>query len=266
MFRQFIRQFALIVVIAGASLSTLNASAQRGTNAPSTQVDHALRARKIFVEAKGRYHSDTNNVEAAWQYARACFDLGEFAATSSDRAEVAEIGIAVARQLVARHPNSAEGHYYLAMNMGQLARTKSLGALRLVDLMEAEFNTVRRLNEKFDYAGSWRNLGQLYLEAPAFGSIGSRSKARQHLRKAVELAPDYPENRLLLAEAYLRWGDETAAAREFRILASGWEQAKSRFKGEHWAMSWIDWQKRFTSLKQKLGDAVSKLETPKADQ
>jgi tetratricopeptide (TPR) repeat protein len=242
----------LLVVCLGIS----SASAQSSTN--SRPVDFALRAKEHFLAAQRRYHAETNSPEAAWQYARACFDLGEFAARNSDRAEVAETGISVARKLATSHPSLAEAHYYLAMNMGQLARTKSLGALKLVDLMETEFNRARIINEKFDYAGPDRNLGLLYLEAPAFGSIGSRSKAKLHLKRAIYIAPDYPENRLILIEAYLRWGDETEALREFKALSDQWAKAQETFSGEPWTVSWRDWQRRFRALQLKLDPLLHK--------
>ena len=65
--------------------------------------------------------------------------------------------------------------------------------------MEADFTRARELDERYDWAGPDRNLGLLYRDAPAIGSVGSRSKARRHLKRAVELAPQYPENRLNLA-------------------------------------------------------------------
>ncbi|MBC8097372.1 MAG: hypothetical protein H7Y43_16325 [Akkermansiaceae bacterium] len=237
------------------ALHSVLAADQFRTNEPMRQIDFAVRAKKIFLNARVRFQSETNHPEAAWQFARACFDLGEFAPNDSDRAEVAEMGIAVAKPLVTRQPRLAEAHYYLAMNLGQLARTKSLGALRLVDQMETEFLAAAKLNEKLDHAGPDRNLGTLYLEAPSFGSIGSRSKARQHLRRAVQIAPDYPENRLILTEAYSRWNEQTLAAREFKLLTEGWDLARQKFTGEEWGSNWIDWEKRFQKLKTKFGDA-----------
>jgi tetratricopeptide (TPR) repeat protein len=233
------------------------------TNQLSVPIDFKERARKNFYAARIRYHSETNSIEAAWQFARACFDLGEFATSNPERAEVAQTGIAAARQSVARQPASAPAHYYLAMNIGQLARTKSLGALRLVDEMETEFSKARVLDEHLDFAGPDRNLGLLYLEAPSFGSIGSRTKARQHLRRAVELEPDYPENRLHLIEAYLRWGDRIGAVREFKALESSWPQAHQKYSGDNWASSWVDWEKGYKKLKEKIGEVSKQLESPR---
>ena len=132
---------------------------------------------------------------------------------SSERARVAQEGIAACEQVLARHPRSAQAHYYLAMDLGQLARTKSLGALRLLGRMETEYLAARNLDENYDNAGADRGLGLLYSEAPSF-SVGSRSKAKVHPQNAVKLAPDYPENRLNLLEAYLKWGDRTAPNRK----------------------------------------------------
>src|SRR5439155_8654955 len=166
--------------------------------------DPAVRAEQTFQQAEARFQSEPRNTEAAWQFARASFDLAEFATNSTQRAELAEQGIAACKQLLARGPASAAGHYYLGMNLGQLAQTRGIGALKLVTEMEREFSAARDRDESFDYAGPDRSLGLLYRDAPTLVSIGSRSRATKHLERAVELAPDYPENRLNLIEACLK--------------------------------------------------------------
>ena len=151
------------------------------------------RAAAAFQAAQRQYVADTNNTQAAWQFGRAAFDFGEFATNNAHRAELAEQGIAVTRPITFREPSSAEAHYYLAMNLGQLARTKNLGALPLVGEMETLFKRVRELAPHFDQAGPDRNLGLLYRDAPGWpASIGSSTKAREHLLRAAQLAPDFP--------------------------------------------------------------------------
>ena len=253
----------LIAFMISAAPITAAAATPAGTDSAPAKLTPAARAKQVFLEYRSRYQANPTNAEMAWQFARACFDLGEFAKNDAERAEVAETGIEVAKHLVKRQPNLAEAHYYLGMNLGQLARTKSIGALRLVDQMEVEFQASRRLKEKFDFAGSDRNLGMLYLEAPTIGSIGSRAKARHHLRRAVELEPDFPENRLVLAEAYARWGDTAAAVREFKALSDRWNEYRRKYAADdRWAVSWTDWNKRFQALKSKLAEAGHKLQAP----
>ncbi len=212
----------------------------------------AQRAEKHFQEARKKFQANTNDVEAAWQFGRACFDWADFAKNDDQRESIAVEGIAACRQVIARDPKSAPGHYYLAMNLGQLAQTKTLGALRIVDEMEREFKTVRDLDAKFDYAGPDRNLGLLYFEAPGWpASVGSKARARQHLQRAVQLAPGYPENHLCLLEAYLKWGDKTNLVRELKITEELLPQARKEFTGEAWAQSWLDWDKRWKRIREK---------------
>src|SRR5437867_4312483 len=122
----------------------------------------AQRAERNYREAREKFQSATNDAEAAWQFGRACFDWADFAREDDRREFIAKEGIAACRHLMARDPKSAPGHYYLAMDLGQLAQTKTLGALRIVQEMEREFKSARDLEARFDYAGPDRNLGLLY--------------------------------------------------------------------------------------------------------
>ena len=223
-----------------------------GVGRAAAGADPAAAARNAFGLAEAAYKSSPGTGSNAWQFARACFDLAEFASKSSERADLAQQGIKAAQQAVAQDSKSAPPHYYLGMDLGQLARTKSLGALRLVNQMEREFKQARELDEHFDYAGSDRNLGLLYRDAPSITSVGSRSKARQHLERAVELAPNYPENRLCLMEAYMKWGERAEAQKQLQSLQELWPGAQKTLTGEVWASSWTDWDQRLKQARAKL--------------
>jgi hypothetical protein len=221
-------------------------------SAAGTTNDPVADAKSAFNQALVRYQKYPNDDKAAWEFSRAAFDWGEFASNRTQRAEIAEQGIAASETLIARQSNSAVGHYYLGMNLGQLARTKTLGALKLVNRMEHEFELARDLDENLDYAGPDRCLGLLYFEAPVVGSVGSRSKAKKHLQRAAELAGGYPENRLNLIEAYLKWKDIKDARRELELLEAKWAESRSRFSGAVWNSNWADWENRLRSARQKM--------------
>jgi hypothetical protein len=228
------------------------------------ETNSAARAQRLFLEARSRHEAEPGRTEFAWQFARACFDRAEFATNKTERAAIAEQGIAACRLAVVREPKSAPAHYYLAMDLGQLAQTRTLGALKIVPEMEREFAAARQLDEQFDYAGPDRNLGLLYSEAPGWPtSIGSRSKARQHLQRAAALAPDYPENRLNLIEALLKWSDRPAAQREMKSLEDSWPRARTNFTGEAWTTSWADWNARLKQARTKTGELAKPLESPR---
>jgi len=101
----------------------------------------------------------------------------------------------------------------------------------------------------------------LYRDAPALTSIGSRTKARQHLQRAVELAPHYPENRLILIETLIKWGDRKTAREELKLLEDGLSAAKSEFAGPAWAGSWTDWDARLDKVRKTL-EEPARLESP----
>ena len=215
------------------------------------------RAGAEFQKAQARFQADAANPTNAWQFARAAFDCAEFSTTDAERAALAEQGIAACRQLIARDPKSAAAHYYLAMNLGQLARTKFLGALKLVKEMEREFKRAAELDARLDYAGPERNLGLLYRDAPGWPtSIGNQRTARYYSEQAVKLAPDYPANPLNLIESYLQWDERDAAKRELRVLDALWPAAQTNLTGERWAPSWEDWSTRRNSLRQKISETT----------
>lgn len=210
-------------------------------------------ARAELQSAKARHLAEPKNLEAAWQFGRTCFELGEFATTKAQRAALAEEGIAACRLAVAGLSNGAPAHYYLGLNYGQLARTRGLSALKLVSQMRDEWELARGLDEQLDSAGPDRHLGLLYRDAPALGSIGSRKEARRHLLRAVELAGGYPENRLVLIESYVKWGERPAAQRELKALERIWPAARAKLTGPAWASRWADWESQLRAFKASLG-------------
>ena len=223
----------------------------------------AAYAQRSFLAAQARSRDAPGEATAAWKFARACFDLADFATNKTQRASLAEQGITACQQALARETNSAPAHYYLGMNLGQLAQTKGLAALKLVKQMQREFIRAHDLDERFDWAGPDRSLGLLYRDAPTLGSIGSRSKARAHLKRAVELAPQYPENRLNLIEAYLQWGEPKSAQRELPSLLQVWPGARTNLVGAAWAASWADWEARLKKLREKVEPPPKTLGAPR---
>ena len=189
--------------------------------------------------------------------------VADFARTAFDRCEVLAEGPVVeavsteaaeaCRTSLKGRPAEARLHYYLGLNLGQLARTRSLGALRLVRQMEKAWLTARTLDESFDFAGADRSLGLLYAECPRPPiGVGSREKARGHLARAVELAPDHPENRLYFAEQLVRWGDREAARNQLASLEKLLPDARRRLTGPDWEPAWVAWDARLATLRERL--------------
>ncbi len=214
------------------------------------------RMHDIFLTAQTRLKEHPDDPAAAWQFARACFDWADLAETKAQRVSIAEQGVAACRANLARESNSAPSHYYLGMNLGQIAQTKRLSALDLVAQMETEFVLVKTLDPKFDFAGPDRNLGLLYRDAPGWPlSIGNKAKARQHLDQCVTLAPEYPENWLNRIEAEVQWGENSRARDDLKSLDGIWSHARLQFTGLEWHSSWADWNQRRAKLATQAAES-----------
>ena len=235
-----------------------------GESSPAAKETAAARMERSYLEARAALLKSPDSLEAAWGFGRACFDWAEFASDHRQRAELAQEGIGACRQALERKWSLAPAHFYLGLNLGQLARTKSLGALKLVREMEDEFKTVLELDPTFDHAGPDRTLGLLYKDAPGWPtSIGSRSKARQHLLKAVELSSSFPENRLCLLEAYLEWGERKTAQAQLAATELVLADARKSFTGPAWEATWTDWDLRWAAIKARAKLDPRALESPK---
>jgi tetratricopeptide (TPR) repeat protein len=248
-----------------ATICFLFAFAAAGIAQSAANPVFAARAEKSFRQARIQFDSTTND-DAAWKFARACFDLADCATNDTQRATIARQGIAACQKLLARDTNSGPAHYYLAMNEGQLAQAEapSLASYRLVRQMEREFKAAADLDPSLDYAGPERGLGLLYRDAPGWPfSIGSRRKARDWLERAAKLAPDFPENRLTLAESHLRWNDPADARKQLDALAALWPSARTNFIGEAWEQSWADWSARRDAARKKLAEISAPARSPR---
>lgn len=241
----------LLSTLALATLAGVAISGFAADNNPADQDQLRAHAQQILDAAQQRHETEPTNSVAAWQMARACFELVGVLTDPKEMEKIINEGIAACRQSVALAPTSAAGHYYLAITVGKLADLKrNLAAYVMVKEVEREFHKARELDEHFCQAGPDRSLGRLYLEAPGWPlSVGSRSKARKHLERAAELAPDFPENRLLLAEAYWKWHDKKPLASELEALEKLWPAARTNLAGANWAADWSDWQTRFDQLR-----------------
>lgn len=210
------------------------------------------RYRALYQMAKTNWVSAPTNTAFAWQLARATFDLAEFSTNDTQRAQLAEEGIKAARSAIDRESGNAPAHYYLALNLGQLARTQLLGALRLVNEMEKHFKTAAELDPSLDHGGPDRNLGILYREAPGWpASIGSRSKARKHLEKAVQLHPDFPANQLELLQAHLDWKERRHAEKMLPRVRACMAGVEIEFVGQQWEWARSGWQQFWEELQMR---------------
>lgn len=211
------------------------------------------RALADYAHTRRRFLEATNDPVLAWTFARACFDCADRASNNVQRASFSQEGITAAERALTINPKLGPAWFYLGLNQGQLARTRKLTALGLLGDIENSWTKAIQFEAAFDFAGPHRSLGVLYRDAPGWPlSLGNRSKARRHLEKAAQIAPDYPENELCLLESYLEWGDKAAAKARLPAARKAMETSRTQLTGPAWEVSWHDWNHRLEVVKQKL--------------
>lgn len=215
--------------------------------------DDAVSGAESYDRARALHREAPDDAGRAWRYARACFDRAETLSSKPVKVTLAKEGIEACRSILKSSPAQAPCHYYLALNLGILAQAQPWKALGWVREMERHLQDCRVLDPGFDHAGADRSLGMLYEECPPPPlGVGNRAKARSHLSKAVELAPGYPENRLLWIEFLVNHGETQAAIGELDKLEPLLTDARARFSGEPWAAAWKQWESRLRALKTQL--------------
>ena len=206
-----------------------------------------------YRQARSAWTNAPTQATNVWRFAQASFDWAELATNHSHRAAIATEAIHACQQTLAHSPESAPVLYYLGLNLGELAQTRGLSALKLVREMETRWSAARTLDPGFDHAGPDRCLGLLYLDAPGWPvSLGNPTKARAHLEAAVERSGDFPENLLCLAEAELRWKHAAAARKLLERVDRIWEDARKRWVGGEFEASWKDWNHRRDKLRASM--------------
>jgi tetratricopeptide (TPR) repeat protein len=189
-------------------------------------------AARLLEQAARTLHDD---YDAQWQAAQALAFLAENELRPQIRRVSAQHGIVFARRARELRPESVEGLYWYALNVGLLADVDRTYGLDAVNEMAAALKRAIEFDERYDLAGPLRVMGILYLRTPLPpASIGSTRKGLRLLQRAVELFPEYPENYLYLAEALRDSGrvDESQEAIRKVLESKPWPDRQ--FESEVW--------------------------------
>jgi hypothetical protein len=174
--------------------------------------------------------------DALWRAARACAWVAEEVTDKKTRDQFAYHGVQYAKAATALEPRRVEGHYYLGINTGLSATTKTISAYTMVPQIRDEAKAAQKADAGFDHAGPLRLLGGVYSKAPGWpASIGDNDEGLKYLSQAVKAAPDYPENHLLYGDALAREDDKlNEAAHEYKQVLDAPEVPEYKHRLERW--------------------------------
>jgi tetratricopeptide (TPR) repeat protein len=167
--------------------------------------------------------SPGNGYAALWRGARACYWLAENSPVKSEREEYAIKGIAMGKEAIKKASNLVESHYYLALCYAAVADIRRQANRELLTTMRDRMLMAKSIDEKYDYCGAHRFLGELMVQTDPYPlyAIGSIDEGLAHLKKAVELCPEYGENSLAYAKGLHAAELDTQAMEQLdKVLAS----------------------------------------------
>jgi tetratricopeptide (TPR) repeat protein len=160
-------------------------------------------------------------------------------------------GKAYARRCIGIAPDEAECYYWRAVNTGLYHQVKVRGYQKGIKQMISDCETAIRLGKgSYDHGGPYRIPGEIYTKLPETGgrpdsTVRDLDKALELLKRAVAIAPDYPENRIALAETLYKMDRFDEALNEL-VLA---KREARKWRSD---ISYRDWQKTIKSLTRKI--------------
>lgn len=148
-------------------------------------------------------------------------------------------------------PDEAGCYYWRAVNTGLYYQARILGYQRGIKQMIDDCNKIIALGKaEYDNAGAYRIQGEIFTHLPQTGGspdsiVRDLEKAEAYLREAVRIAPEYPENRIALAET-LYMLDKFEEALTQLVLA---KENAPKWKSD---ISYHDWQKNIAKMMRKI--------------
>jgi tetratricopeptide (TPR) repeat protein len=116
-----------------------------------------------------------------------------------------------AQRVLKLDPDRAEGHYWHGLFLLKKAQKRGgISAYFIVKDGIKELEKVRQTLPGYDHAGASRVLG--------LSPFGDLNKSIELGKEAARLAPNYILNRVYLAEAYQKQGDQEGAVQEYRAV------------------------------------------------
>jgi len=169
---------------------------------------------------------DSSNYGALWKLARAYVDVG-MTLPKKEQPQHYALGEKLARRCATLHPDSANGHFFLAVALGRVALYEG-GKRKIKISKEVKSGAERTLQADPKYDGAMHVLGRWNYELAdlnfiertvakiVFGGLptgASYEQAAQYFEQAINLSPEKPAHHYELARTLLKL-DRDAEARQ----------------------------------------------------
>lgn len=180
---------------------------------------------------------------------REAYRSAKKAKSKKDKLLHANIGIHYAEACLETNPEETLCLYYQVLNTGVYIQNHIPNFQRGLRKMVESCERLITVQPGYENGGCYRVLGNIYAKAPSF-SFSSKGVTQdldlsvEYLRKAIEIAPDYPLNRLFLARSLEEIDDKPGAREQL--------EAFDKLSHERLDEEYPQWKKERESLAKKL--------------
>lgn len=166
----------------------------------------------------------SDRYEVQWRLARALFFLGQQGDSRESSRQLYSTGISAGERAVALNDQRVEGHFWVGVNLALFAESnRGIRGLRALRWGRLELKRAIAISESYHDAGPLRVLARLEHKTPRILG-GSIKRSREHLDRALAIAPSNSVTLMYAAELALQTGElERGCALLQQILASGIE-------------------------------------------
>lgn len=225
--------------------AALTAQSQGSPDVPSLlargdSFDVALRPMEALDQYKAALALAPDSYDALWRAARSQVDVaktikGDHPYTRGVRDSVYSVAQSYAERAIAADSMGADGHFALALVLGQLSRTRS-GKERVTFARQIYDQSARALALDPEHDGAEHILGAWHAEikrlsgitkffARTFLGAGFMDRAAWdsavvHLERSVAIRPDYIHHHLELAEVYVDLERYADARHQLELIPS----------------------------------------------
>ncbi len=207
-------------VVQGASLTTPRLS-DRVRQADDYYLgrQNLVNARRALELLRESVAQNSNDYEAWWRISKSACFLARHTG-KPEKLKFLEEGVAAGKRAVALAPQRVEGHFWLGANYGLTAEERSfVKALRLVDPIRQEMETVVRIDPEYEQGAGLRSLARVDFRAPFFKG-GDKRRSMETLEKCLTRYPENSLTMLYLADSYLALGLREEARRQLEKILS----------------------------------------------
>jgi tetratricopeptide (TPR) repeat protein len=182
--------------------------------------------------------ADPVGVDGLVGAARADIWIAAHAEDARERAEASSRAVQAAQICLRRAAASATCWYWQGAALGVQARERQATGLAALPEIERSFQRALELDPEIDHAGPERALALLYVRAPGWPTgPGDPDRAVDHARRAAARQPNYPPNRLALAETLRATEDSDGARREAGVALARAKQMQATAEPD--ASEWV---------------------------